>query len=347
MKLIDFAGDIYSQFGEDGIIEHIFDTLELKTGHCVEFGAADGITGSNVRRLWHDKGWKGTLFEADPAVALILKENLTPNATAFQTTVMPTGPTSIDEMIHEPVHFMVIDVDGNDYAIWAAMKMSPTVMCVEFNPTIPPHISIHQNYSDEPYAFGSSLLALIELGEKKHYTFIGATRCNAFFVQDALAKPFFRYERDPLVLFPLTGYAYLITDYDGNALGVGEKPPWGLHLPYTGVPPVPSDQVFEVYDDVREALFPANEKAHVADIYYQAKYQFDNMITLFQPPHVLYPEAKPMLEAYLSCEQYSVISLQVDYVSNPKDLQWIYDMGNQYGYTSRLAGGVILLKKVV
>jgi len=57
-----YAFNVYSQFGEDGIIEEIFNRLKIKKGFCVEFGACDGILLSNTRHLW-EKGWAGVMIE--------------------------------------------------------------------------------------------------------------------------------------------------------------------------------------------------------------------------------------------------------------------------------------------
>lgn len=49
--LLDYMWNKYSQAGQDGIIKHIFKTLNIQSGHFVEFGAWDGIYLSNYRKL--------------------------------------------------------------------------------------------------------------------------------------------------------------------------------------------------------------------------------------------------------------------------------------------------------
>ncbi len=41
----------FSQHGEDGVIEKIFEIIEPGPKFCVEFGAFDGIHNSNMRNL--------------------------------------------------------------------------------------------------------------------------------------------------------------------------------------------------------------------------------------------------------------------------------------------------------
>src|SRR5581483_10712642 len=66
-KLSDFKLNVFSQWGEDGIIQKIFNIIGVKSKICVEFGAADGFYFSNTANLWSkDPSWKAVLIECDP-----------------------------------------------------------------------------------------------------------------------------------------------------------------------------------------------------------------------------------------------------------------------------------------
>ena len=52
----------YEYNQNDYIIEEIFKRIGVKNGFFVEFGAWDGIFGSNTRRLFNN-GWSGILIE--------------------------------------------------------------------------------------------------------------------------------------------------------------------------------------------------------------------------------------------------------------------------------------------
>ncbi len=41
--LLDYGKNVYSQTGEDGVIEKILDILPDRDSWCVEFGAWDGV----------------------------------------------------------------------------------------------------------------------------------------------------------------------------------------------------------------------------------------------------------------------------------------------------------------
>ena len=52
MELGKYRKNLYSQYGEDGIIAKIFDILDIKSGYVCEFGAWDGIHLSNTYNLY-------------------------------------------------------------------------------------------------------------------------------------------------------------------------------------------------------------------------------------------------------------------------------------------------------
>src|SRR5450756_2103599 len=54
----------FSQNGEEGVIEKIFSMLPPANKWCVEFGAWDGVFGSNTRFLAL-QGWSGVFIESD------------------------------------------------------------------------------------------------------------------------------------------------------------------------------------------------------------------------------------------------------------------------------------------
>lgn len=252
-RLDQYASDLYSQDGEDGCIEHIFQRIGVGTSIAVEFGAGQGVAGSNTARLWRDQDWTAYLIEPDPRLFLVLRKNTMKHKVSCQRAfVMPTGADSIGEMLSvwgvtATIDFMSIDVDGNDYAILAELTCRPRVVCIEFNPTVPPHISLRQAQHDE--MFGASLLAIIELAQRLGYRFVGATRCNAFLVVEDEAAPFDNYETDPTALFSHDRYTYAVTDFSGRMTLCGAPLPWDAKAPYV-LPLIANVPVFPSSNDV-------------------------------------------------------------------------------------------------
>lgn len=222
--LLEFKKNIYSQRGEDGIIEKILEILPENDKWCVEFGAWDGIYLSNVRNLIEQAGYSAILIENSKKKFNELRKNCSEyeNVIAINAFVGFSDNNNLDEILKNtpiPVDFdfLSIDVDGNDYHIWKAIsKYYPKVVCIEFNPTIPTEIRFVQ--AADPYVNqGASLLALVELGKEKGYELISVTDLNAFFVKSEYF-PLFRIEdNSPFILRKsLDGVTYLFSGYDGK-----------------------------------------------------------------------------------------------------------------------------------
>lgn len=186
--------NIYSQFGEDGILNDLFLRLGVPRGYFVEFGAWDGIQMSNTHNLVVNHGWSGLLIEADPHAFETLRGNMAPHpdVTCMCATVGFDGAERLDAILQgvsvpEEFELLSIDVDGNDYHIWDAMSSyRPQVIVVEFNPTIPTHVDFIQP-RDHRIKQGSSILALARLGVRKGYRAVAATLVNVVFVRADLA----------------------------------------------------------------------------------------------------------------------------------------------------------------
>ena len=137
-NLLSYANDVYSQAGQDGIIEHIFDVLEIKKGHFVEFGAWDGIYLSNCRKLF-EEGWSGVFIESDKDKFLELQKNYesSKQIVCINRKVEIRGADRFDEIMSryaqdKPITFLSIDVDGCDLEIFESIeKYLPLVACIE------------------------------------------------------------------------------------------------------------------------------------------------------------------------------------------------------------------------
>src|SRR5579883_3161152 len=60
-----YCKNVYSQNGEDGILEQILKELGVSNGTFCEFGASDGIASSNTYNLIKNHNFKGIAIEAD------------------------------------------------------------------------------------------------------------------------------------------------------------------------------------------------------------------------------------------------------------------------------------------
>ncbi len=197
--------NIYSQFGEDGIINRIFEIIPTeKKSWCVEFGAWDGIHLSNTHNLIKHNGWNGILIEGKKSRFKKLIKNYLNNSNVILLNkyVSFEGENSLDTILNAteiPVDFdlLSIDVDGNDYHIWNSLsRYRPKVVIIEFNPTIPRDIHFVQA-RDQSVNHGNSILSIVTLAKSKGYEMIAATKCNAFFVEKAF-YPLFDIENNDI-----------------------------------------------------------------------------------------------------------------------------------------------------
>jgi hypothetical protein len=194
-KLSGYAEDFYSQNGEDGIILEVLTRLGRLEGSnpdnnwCVEFGAWDGVRGSNTYNLIENYSYISVQIEPDKKKFAELRENLDRTKhVLINSFVEIYGKNSLDQILIRtsiPTDFdlLSIDIDGMDYYVWEATKnFRPKVVCIEFNPTIPDHIDFIQE-KDFNVNQGSSLRSIIELAKQKEYTLVAITHCNLIFVR--------------------------------------------------------------------------------------------------------------------------------------------------------------------
>jgi len=237
-SLSDYINNIYSQFGEDGIIEKIFEIIGTTNKICVEFGAWDGFHLSNTANLWTKKGWKGVLIEADKNKYLeMIQKTQDYDICALNIKVEPEGINSIDNILlrenitDSMIDLLLIDVDGNDYYIFKSMKnLKPRVVICEFNPTIPPHIQLINKVNGN---FGCSALSLNKLAESKNYKLVGMTQVNCFFIKNKEYIRFNDIETRFESIFPTENLTYVLTNYTGKRV-LSRIPTYGNNGIYQG-----------------------------------------------------------------------------------------------------------------
>jgi hypothetical protein len=153
-KLADHGYNVYSQFGEDGIIQKIFERIGTTSKVAIEFGASDGFSCSNTANLWvHDPAWTGILIEPQQNLFAQLVQNVAPyHCIAIRQAVGVGAHDSLESLLREknltdPIDLLSIDVDGNDYHIFQSLQqIKPRLIICEYNPSIPAHLDIYSHY---------------------------------------------------------------------------------------------------------------------------------------------------------------------------------------------------------
>lgn len=184
----------YSQFGEDGIIEAIFQRIGPANKWVMECGAADGMFFSNSRKLIED-GWSGVLIEGDKDLYDRLEDTYAfrnPKGGAvhlYKSMITACGNCTLEGTLEHAqapldLDLAVIDVDGQDYWLFnSLLKYKPRVVMVEFDPNAEPGFIPPVDGDGQ-----AGLDAIIKLGVGKYYYPVCATACNVIFVHQELVS---------------------------------------------------------------------------------------------------------------------------------------------------------------
>lgn len=189
---------VFSQFGDDGIIQYLVDFLNIKTERFIEFGV-ENYSESNTRFLLENNNWQGLVI--DGGINNIQHIKSTENYWRHDLTAICDFVTAdnINNIITDTgfdgeIGLLHIDIDGNDYWIWKAITVvSPMIVIVEYNSLFGKERSITTPYDPGFVRFkkhhsglyaGASLKALCELAYEKGYRFVGSNSAgnNAYFV---------------------------------------------------------------------------------------------------------------------------------------------------------------------
>ncbi len=235
MRLLDYASNVYSQSGEDGILAKILDRLPARDRWCVEFGALDGQHLSNTCNVIERQDYSAVLIEGDKKRFDELTRRYAGNARviAINAFVGFTPADGLDALLAKtpiPRDFdlLSIDIDGNDYHVWQGVSAcNPKVVCVEYNPTIPTELEFVQP-AGKNVTQGASLLALVKLGKQKGYELVAATSLNGIFVRSEFFSIFGIASNDPHILREdVSAVTHIFAGYDGKILVAGANVlPW-------------------------------------------------------------------------------------------------------------------------
>ena len=203
LALENFGYKVYSQNDEDGIIHEIFKRIGTETKEFVELGVGNGLE-CNTHYLLHC-GWHGLWIEGSKTLCRHIESSFRPVMKNGRLKVINAFITreKTDRLISENRNsntrdtspdFLSIDIDGNDWYVWEAVKsIRPRLVCIEYNGKFPPDISWKQAYYQKHIWDGSdwqgaSLKEMEHLGRKKGYVLVctNLNGVNAFFVREDL-----------------------------------------------------------------------------------------------------------------------------------------------------------------
>ena len=192
---------IYSQFGDDGIIQFLIYKLEIENNRFIEFGVGDYFE-SNTHFLLINNNWSGFVIDGSETKIDTLRSSEFFWRYDLNSKVAFINKENINDLLlnsnFSDIGLLHIDLDGNDYWILKAIDMdryNPDILILEYNsnfgptraitiPYDPEFSSIDAHYSGQYY--GASLSALNSVANEKGYYFIGCNSAgnNAYFIKN-------------------------------------------------------------------------------------------------------------------------------------------------------------------
>ena len=197
-NLSEVEFQVFSQNGEDGIIQYLINKLDIPNKTFIEFGV-ENYTESNTRFLYVNNNWSGYVIDGSAEHIRYIEHDLGGWGDLYCKNAF-IDKDNINELLRYPgfkpeIGILSIDIDGNDYWVWEKIdSVNPVIIIAEYNSifgrntswTVPydPAFVRKEKHASQLY-YGASLKALVNLGDAKGYYFIGCnTRGNnAFFIR--------------------------------------------------------------------------------------------------------------------------------------------------------------------
>jgi hypothetical protein len=199
----DYEFKIFSQWGDDGIIQYLIQNLQITNKTFIEFGVENFLE-SNTRFLMMNNNWEGFVMDGSKdSVSSIKSQNWfwQYNINAIAVFINRDNINMLlKESGFENVGLLHIDLDGNDYHIFEVIdltKINPSIIIIEYNSIFGNSRSITVPYDENFYRtekhysnlyWGASLPSLCYLAKSKGYALVGCNNAgnNAYFVRKDL-----------------------------------------------------------------------------------------------------------------------------------------------------------------
>jgi hypothetical protein len=200
--LQDYEFKIFSQWGEDGIIQRLINNIEIKHKTFIEFGVETFVE-ANCRFLMMHDNWRGFVMDGSAENINFLKQSYFYWRYDLKAVSAFITRDNINALLEHSgfdadVGILSVDLDGVDYHVLEAINgFSPRILICEYNATfgekraisVPydPQFRRTAKHSSNLY-FGASLPAMVHLASKKGYSLVGTNSAghNAFFVRNDL-----------------------------------------------------------------------------------------------------------------------------------------------------------------
>ena len=201
--IIDIEEKIFSQNGEDGIIDYLIHKLNIGNKNFVEIGVGN-YRESNTRFLYNTYHPKGLIIDYIDDMKNKVKKHVNFWKGDLRICNQKIDSENILDLLNKNCDYEIdlfsIDIDSIDYWIIKKLKNNISkIFVAEYNPVFGAELEVtvpnisgfeRSKYHYSYLCYGMSLKALINLMDQKGYYFIGTNlqKINAFFILKEFKK---------------------------------------------------------------------------------------------------------------------------------------------------------------
>jgi hypothetical protein len=195
---------VSSQWGEDGIIDWLFNKFSKLPQIFVEIGTQD-YRESNTRFLLRNKNFDGYLIEGDSTATKNIKRQRIYWKHNLIVKNRFVNKDNINEIITEmkipkKIGLFSLDIDGVDYWVLKALKsLDASIVICEYNSLFGTKKSVTVPYDKNfdrtkkhfsNLYYGASINAFVDLMKSRNYFLLGTNTSgnNAFFMKNTFSK---------------------------------------------------------------------------------------------------------------------------------------------------------------
>jgi hypothetical protein len=193
---------VYSQAGEDGIVQFLVNKIKPANKTFIEFGVENYLE-SNTRFLALNNYWSGLVIDGSSENINFIKRDPIYWRCNIKAECSFIDKDNINDIFERnglsgEIGILSVDIDGNDYWVWDAIhSVNPAIIIAEYNSlfgkdrkvTVPYNPSFVR--SDAHFSkiyYGASIAALTAIANKRGYKLVASNKAgnNVFYVREDL-----------------------------------------------------------------------------------------------------------------------------------------------------------------
>ena len=198
----DFEFKVYSQWGEDGIIDYLVQHVPITSRSFIEFGV-ENYTEANTLFLLKHRYWRGLVIDGSAENINFIKKSPVYWRFDLRAEAKFITNDNINEIIRRnglqgELGLLSVDIDGNDYWVWESINcINPCIIVAEYNSLFGAKAKLATPYKNDFFRsdadptnmyYGASIAALNHLAESRGYSLVAGNSAgnNVFFVRNDL-----------------------------------------------------------------------------------------------------------------------------------------------------------------